>query len=630
MGDVAAGSPCRSRGFRSPYNSMSPAALALAWLCATLLPQAARSLRTPITLTASDPGVIGINGHGAKVASLGDFGIDLAFHINLSLPKGMRLDAGARSSSDSLLQADVTAALANMSAADAEALLDGFRKAAGPDKAPFIWTVTDGGMIDFAQNMLTSLDDVSSAHERLLVGMGRDVCKRFDKFKRTTCVEIFHDSGSEDAVTWGTEAYFNVVLRKHVILTMLATCGLTSVSVFTDPDIVFLQDPVEGLLAVAGDNDIVFSPNNYLDRNPESALDVAEDYARRGMEGITIGPKGRRADINTGLLYLRSSPLVNDLMLRTLLIFKSEGGTHGHYQQYSLVAALKRVPEAKLSVAPGDVFVNGNVFWGHRKLLDPSKVVSIHANWMGSTLKRTCLQTAGLWKIGGSLLNKEAKWLEDVVVMDEKGKTVQSCAAGDGTFAVGKPKDSSKPEATSVQDSTTPEPGRSSANIPLDMPIPSAAAEAAQLGDMPPGDVAALVGSIKKTAGDMTKTITGRSTEIQAEIKKRAAERQEMITKAAAQQIEMMTARINAQKEAEIARVNQMKTAQTHRLDQQAGMATAQIGQRAIMQQNYSSQANILTKSAKDINSTLSAAPGYGFPGAGYGMGYGGFGYGGF
>merc|ERR1740138_1061478 len=130
-------------------------------------------------------------------------------------------------------------------------------------------------MIEFAKNMLTTLDAVSCVHPRLLVGMGRDVCKNFYEFN-TTCVEIFPDSGSEDAVTWGTEAYFNVVLRKHVILTMLATCGLTSVSVFTDPDIVFLQDPVEGLLAAAGDNDIVFSPNNYLDRNPESALDVAE------------------------------------------------------------------------------------------------------------------------------------------------------------------------------------------------------------------------------------------------------------------------------------------------------------------------------------------------------------------
>lgn len=480
----------------------SAAAQAFARLPYALLLKAAYALRQPISLTTSDPGIIGIIGHGTKVANLGDIGIDLSFRINLSLPKGARLGDGLRQSSDALLKADVTAAIANMSSTDAEALLDAFRKAAGPEKAPFIWTVTDGDMIDFAKNMLATLDAVSCVHRRLLVGMGRDVCKRFHEFSRTTCVEIFPDSGSEDAVAWGSEAYFKVAFRKQVILTMLATSGLTSVSVFTDPDIAFLQDPVTALIAAAGEHDIVLSPNNYLDKNPESALDVAEEYERRGMEGITMGSKGRRADINTGLLYLRSSLVVSDLMLRTLLIFKSEGGTHGHYQQFALVAALKRVPEANLSVAPGDVFVNGNVFWGHRKLLDPSRVVSVHANWMASALKRTCLQTAGLWKASGDL-GKEAKWLEDVATMDANGKTVQSCSAGDGTAAVaGRQAGNATPEEAKPDGSGGVPAGRSSADIPTDVPVPAAAADVAKLGGMPPEDAAMLVGGIKKTVGD--------------------------------------------------------------------------------------------------------------------------------
>lgn len=314
---------------------------------------------------------------------------------------------------------------------DVDRLLDGVRRAAGTDGETFLLTVTTGGMVDLAQNMLRSLDAAPADCPRLVIGMGSGVCEKFENFWKTICVDVFRDSFT-DEVAWGSQHYYQVVLRKHVVLSIVSFSGMSKAMVFSDPDIVYMASPVDKFRKFAAGHDIVFSPNNYLEPDASGIEDLSADYERRGMANITIGSKGRHVDINTGLFYMRNSSKVNHLWLEALRIFINQEKVHGHYQQYSLVTAMDLVPSVSISVAPGDVFVNGNVFWGHRDLLDEDRVVSVHANWMQSNLKRTCLDAAGLWidpeMVAGRLRFSTAN---DMVEMDEKAATVTRCARRD-------------------------------------------------------------------------------------------------------------------------------------------------------------------------------------------------------
>merc|ERR1719282_2006712 len=137
-----------------------------------------------------------------------------------------------------------------------------------------------------------------------------------------------------------------------------------------------MDSPVAHLLKLSEAYDITFSPNNMLELDAASVEDLSKEYDSRGMRTITLGPRNRHVDINTGLFHMKSSDVVSDLMVKTLKIFKDQEFVHGHYQQFSLVQALAQVPTIKIGVARGDQFVNGNVFWGHRELLKATRVVS--------------------------------------------------------------------------------------------------------------------------------------------------------------------------------------------------------------------------------------------------------------
>merc|ERR1711862_882716 len=109
-----------------------------------------------------------------------------------------------------------------------------------------------------AQNMLRSLDPVSDAG-RLVVAMGTDLCKDFQDFQRTACVEVFRGAGSEDEVAWGSHEYWQVVFRKHAILTVVAVSNMSRNVIYSDPDIVYLDSPVGHLVEMGQRNDITFS-----------------------------------------------------------------------------------------------------------------------------------------------------------------------------------------------------------------------------------------------------------------------------------------------------------------------------------------------------------------------------------
>ncbi|CAK0819458.1 unnamed protein product [Prorocentrum cordatum] len=335
------------------------------------------------------------------------------------------------------------AAEGHMPKEDAERLLGGIRKAS-KKKSVFFVTVLDGGMLSMGENMVLSLNAAQCDTPILVVGLGGNVCSSFLEPGGPVCVEVFRESaGSEDEVAWGSHEYWAVVFRKHVVLTLVAMSKAARWAAYSDPDIVYLNCPTDYLINVStgktqtisgafDEYDIVFSPNNMLSKEATTVDDVAETYATRGMKDILVGPEKRRADINTGLFVMRMSPMVEDLMLTTMRIFKDQELVHGHYQQYSLVQALDQLPGVRVGVAGSDRLTNGNVFWGHRELLKVSDVISVHANWMASTMKVPCLKEAGFW------MNKSAPRRLTLqpptpgrpeAKLDSRGATIEICGA---------------------------------------------------------------------------------------------------------------------------------------------------------------------------------------------------------
>jgi len=331
----------------------------------------------------------------------------------------------------------------HMSKEDAERLLGGIRNASKKTGTFFV-TVLDGGMVSIGENMILSLNAVPCDTPVLVVGLGGNVCSRFLEPGGPICVEVFRESAtSEDEVAWGSHEYWAVVFRKHVVLTLVAMSKTARWAAYTDPDIVYLNCPTDYLINVStgkaqtisgtfDEYDIVFSPNNMLSKEATTVDDVAETYATRGMKDILVGPEKRRADINTGLFVMRMSPMVEDLMLTTMRIFKDQEFVHGHYQQYSLVQALDQLPGVRVGVAGSDRLTNGNVFWGHRELLKASDVISVHANWMTSTMKVPCLKEAGLWIDKGApkrLTFQPPTPGRPEGMLDSRGATIEICGA---------------------------------------------------------------------------------------------------------------------------------------------------------------------------------------------------------
>jgi len=358
------------------------------------------------------------------------------------------------------------AAEGHMPKEDAERLLGGIRKAS-KKKSVFFVTVLDGGMLSMGENMVLSLNAAQCDTPILVVGLGGNVCSSFLEPGGPVCVEVFRESaGSEDEVAWGSHEYWAVVFRKHVVLTLVAMSKAARWAAYSDPDIVYLNCPIEYLINVAtgktetisrsfGEYDIVFSPNNMLSIESKTVDDIAETYATRGMKDILVGPEKRRADINTGLFVMRMSPMVEDLMLTTMRIFKDQEFVHGHYQQYSLVKALDELPDVRVGVAAGDRLVNGNVFWGHRELLSEEGVVSIHANWMPCQLKIPCLKEANLWVDAANPQRLTFRPARMVARMDYRYATVEACGAEAALEPPAAPQ-SAQPAAQAPQRPTAP------------------------------------------------------------------------------------------------------------------------------------------------------------------------------
>jgi len=317
----------------------------------------------------------------------------------------------------------VAVELGGMSGPDVATLLAGVGKMVGAKLSPAILTVTDAGTVDLAQNMLRSLDAIPSRIPRLVVGLGEHVCSSLQKSDLTTCVEVYANSTASDGAS-------EKVLRRHAALTVAVVSGLLSGPlIYADPDVVFLEAPEKQLKPHAAGYDILFAADQFLQRGATGCQDVAEDYKARGLLSLTVGSAGRHPDIDAGLFYVERPAAVAEAMLLGLVALKEQDKEQTHTQQFALMSAIKEATDLKVGVAPGDIFVNGNVFWGHRAVIDTSKVASVHASWMAPPDKRRCLEAAGLWIDEGAVASFSWSDRGDTGALDDRGATVVNCSA---------------------------------------------------------------------------------------------------------------------------------------------------------------------------------------------------------
>jgi len=322
-----------------------------------------------------------------------------------------------------------------MSNSDMGVLLAGVARAAGvAGQSAVILSVTDASMVELEQNMLRSLDAVPSRIQRIVVGISKGVCARFQEAERTTCIEIFADVASTGGAERGSADFQKVVMRKHVVLTTALASGLLSGPlIYSDPDVVFLEAPDKRLRAHAEGYDILFTADQFLQKDATGCADLAAEYKTRGVDTLTIGKNGFHPDINTGLFYVEKPSGVADTMLFALIALKDQEKQPERTQQFALMSAIKESKSLKVGVAPGDIFVNGNVFWGHRTVIDTSRVASVHANWMAFASKRACFEAAGLW-IGHDVASFSWSDRGDSGKLDDRGAMVLSCWASPGSL----------------------------------------------------------------------------------------------------------------------------------------------------------------------------------------------------
>jgi len=280
-------------------------------------------------------------------------------------------------------------------------------KLAGVERRAIILTVTDLAMVNMTKNMIRSLYRAGEQARCLVVGIEANLCLELGE-PLAECLELpLRGQREADGIfAWGTAGYMEAVFLKHVVLTVSLLSGRSEGILFTDPDVVYLKPPLDEIRSYGTDLDMIFSTNNALTRGAQHCSDVAKSYRRqqRGIASLTTGDEGAHVDINSGLLYLRHTTATGELLMRTLMFLAQErtARASGYYQQWSMVRAIQAMPSLRIAPVPCNRFVNGNVFWGHNMVLDPDSVISVHANWMHSSLKRTCLELARLWDLSGN------------------------------------------------------------------------------------------------------------------------------------------------------------------------------------------------------------------------------------
>jgi len=315
----------------------------------------------------------------------------------------------------------------------------------GEKSKSIVLTLINATQADLAVNMLSSLAASGEKAPCLVVGTQPGTCSALKILQGRghsdhICVEVPHVQPAENLSVPFTE--LEIQTFKHAIMTTVIVSGLSQGVLYAAADTVFVQAPMQFFKRDYPGSHMVVTANNVMKENPETCTDVADKYekAEAGQlrdrlriyrRSLTGEEDSARFDINSGLIFAQNSPGTADVMLRSWMLLVTRGSAE-NTQHWALQQAIQDASWVNVQTGSCTQFVNGNVFWGHCELLKMSDVISVHANWMTSTMKVPCLKEAGLWMDKSAprrLTFNPPTPGRPLGRLDSKGATVEICGA---------------------------------------------------------------------------------------------------------------------------------------------------------------------------------------------------------
>lgn len=280
----------------------------------------------------------------------------------------------------------------------------------GEKSKSIVLTLINATQADLAVNMLSSLAASGEKAPCLVVGTQPGTCRALKILQGRghsdhICVEVPHMQPAENLSVPFSE--LEIQTFKHAIVTTVIVSGLSQGVLYAAADTVFVQAPMQFFKRDYPGSHMVVTANNVMKANPESCTDVADKYEkaeagqfrdrlriyRRSLSGEE---DSARFDLNSGLFFAQNSPGTADVMLRSWMLLVTKGSAE-NTQHWALQQAIQDASWVNVQTGSCTQFVNGNVFWGHREIVNPSQIVAIRANFMSQKAKRECLKSSGLW-----------------------------------------------------------------------------------------------------------------------------------------------------------------------------------------------------------------------------------------
>jgi len=310
----------------------------------------------------------------------------------------------------------------------------------GEKSKSIVLTLINATQADLAVNMLSSLAATGEKAPCLVVGTQPGTCRALKILQGRghsdhICVEVPHVQPAESLGEVFSE--LEIQTFKHAIVTTVIVSGLSQGVLYAAADTVFVQAPMQFFKRDYPGAHIVVTANNVMKAIPESCTDVADKYekAEAGQlrDRLRINHSGEedsaRFDLNSGLFFAQNSPGTADIMLRSWMLLVTKGSAE-HTQHWALQQAIQDASWVNVQTGSCTQFVNGNVFWGHPGIVDPSQIVAIRANFMSQKAKRECLKSSGLWGLDMAHWREARDRLQETVQMGGPNMThVAGCFA---------------------------------------------------------------------------------------------------------------------------------------------------------------------------------------------------------
>jgi len=221
-------------------------------------------------------------------------------------------------------------------------------------------------------------------HVRVFDLDGTGLCaKLLPTLNSASSCELLSGVDKLEGASEPTEVHFdsasyteNVQKRLRAYLTALTEAPTNSWLLFSDVDIVFLNDPRPFLKLDERKVDFLFSSNEFF-----------------APGGANIGKcKSTGVALNGGFYFIRATERARQLFQKAVKI------VYRHDDQTAFNKTLRRSDYDMLDC---DLFANGNVYW--RTSSDPNnRAVVVHANFIrDSNTKVNCFNASGLWLYDG-------------------------------------------------------------------------------------------------------------------------------------------------------------------------------------------------------------------------------------